>query len=163
MIVVTDTSVILNLCAIGQQDLLRRLFDRVLAPTAVVAEFQRLALVVARFQGLTFPAFIQRAAPASLPSTLADSAHLQAGEIAALSLAMEKQADAVLMDELAGRAAASSLGLRTIGLLGILLDAKNQNLVPALAPLIGQLESDAGVWISASLRGTVLQAAGEAP
>ena len=163
MIVVSDTSVILNLCVIGQQDLLRRLFDDILAPTAVVAEFQRLASVDTRFQGLSFPAFIQKAVPAALLPFLKDSGQLQTGEIAALSLAVEKQADAVLMDELAGRSAASSLGLRTIGLLGILLDAKRQSLVPALAPLISQLEREAGFWINAALRSTVLQAAGEAP
>lgn len=163
MIVVTDTSVILNLCAIGQEDLLRLLFDTVVAPTAVVVEFQRLASTTPRFRGLSFPTFIQKTAPASLLACLTDSGRLQAGEIAALSLAVEKKAEAVLMDELAGRAAASSLGLRTIGLLGILLNAKRQSLVPAIRPLITQLERDAGFWISASLRSTVLQAAGEAP
>lgn len=162
MIVVTDTSVILNLCVIGQQDLLRLLFDRVLAPSSVVAEFQRLAFADVRFQELSFPAFIQKVAPASLLTSLTASGQLQTGEIAALSLAVEKQADAVLMDELAGRAAAASLGLRTIGLVGILLDAKRQSLIPALAPLISQLEREARFWISHSLRSTVLQAAGEA-
>jgi len=163
VIVITDTSVILNLCAIGQEDLLRLLFDAVMAPTAVEAEFQRLAFTTPRFRGLTFPSFIQITAPDSLLSSLTDSSRLQAGEIAALSLAVERKAEAVLMDELAGRAAAAALGLRTIGLLGILLDAKRQSLVPALGPLITQLERDAGFWIRASLRTTVLQAADEAP
>lgn len=162
MIVVTDTSVILNLCAIGQENLLGLLFDTVIAPTAVAEEFQRLASTTPRFRGLGFPAFIQIMAPASLLVPLTDSRRLQAGEIAALSLAVEKKAEAVLMDELAGRAAASSLGLRTIGLLGVLLNAKRQSLVPALGPLISQLERDAGFWISSSLRRTVLQVAGEA-
>ena len=43
MIVVTDTSVILNLCLLRQENLLVSLFATVLAPTQVVAEFQRLA------------------------------------------------------------------------------------------------------------------------
>ena len=46
MTVVTDTSVVLNLCVIGQQELLRDLFGNILAPTVVVTEFQRLASVV---------------------------------------------------------------------------------------------------------------------
>jgi len=161
VIVVTDTSVILNLCLIGQQDLLRLMYGKVLAPTMVVVEFQRLAREDLRFQGLQFPDFIEKAAPLCLLPSLASSARLQAGEIAALSLAVERQADAVLMDELAGRAAAASLGLRATGLLGILRDAKERSLVPAVAPLLDRLEKEANFWISASLRNMVLKAVGE--
>jgi len=65
------------------------------------------------------------------------------------------------MDEQAGRAAAASLGLRTIGLLGILRDAKEQSLIPAVAPLLDRLEQEADFWISASLRSIVLKSVGE--
>lgn len=98
MTVVTDTSVNLNLCVIGQQDVLPQLYDSILAPQVVVREFERLASVNARFRGLTIPDFIDIAAPAQLLPALAASARLQAGEIAALSLAVEKRADVILMD-----------------------------------------------------------------
>lgn len=42
MIVVADTSVLLNLALIGEIELLRRLFGDVIAPQAVHAEFARL-------------------------------------------------------------------------------------------------------------------------
>ena len=87
---------------------------------------------------------------------------MQAGEIAALSLAVEVRADAVLMDETAGRHAAVSLGLRPVGLLGLLLEAKQRSLIPALAPLLDRLEKEAQFWISAPLRASVLTDAGEA-
>jgi uncharacterized protein len=160
--VVTDTSVVLNLCVIGQQEALPVLYGRILAPPVVAAEFQRLASADSRFRGLTFPSFIELAAPASLIPSLAASGRLQAGEVAALSLAVEMRADAVLMDELAGRHAAVSLGLRPVGLLGILLDAKQRWLIPAIAPLLDGLEKDAQFWISATLRASVLNDAGEA-
>lgn len=60
MIVVSDTSVILNLCFLGQEGLLSQLFGTVVAPPQVEAEFVRLASMDARFHGLVFPAFIQR-------------------------------------------------------------------------------------------------------
>ena len=159
--VVTDTSVVLNLCLIGQQELLRLLYGRILAPTMVVVEFQRLAVVDARFQGLTFPDFIEKVVPLQLLPALTASSRLDAGEVAALSLAVERKADAVLMDEQAGRAAAAALGLRTIGLLGVLRDAKEQSLIPAVAPLLDRLEKEADFWISSALRSMVLKAAGE--
>jgi predicted nucleic acid-binding protein len=127
----------------------------------VVVEFQRLALEDVRFRGLAFPEFIEKAAPERLLPSLVSSSRLQAGEIAALSLAVERKAEAVLMDELAGRAAAAALGLRTTGLLGILREAKERALIPAVAPLLDRLEKEAQFWISASLRRMVLKAAGE--
>ena len=59
MIVVSDTSVILNLCFLGQEALLPLLFGTVHAPPQVEAEFVRLATVDARFQRLVFPDYIQ--------------------------------------------------------------------------------------------------------
>ncbi len=161
MIVVTDTSVILNLCLLGQEGLLVPLFGTVLAPTQVVAEFQRLAAVDPRFQGLVFPSFIQKAAPAGMLTNLLNPSRLHGGEIAALSLAIERGADAVLMDERAGRAAAAALGLRTMGLLGILIDARQRSLIPALAPLLDRLQLEARFWIAPSLREKALLAVGE--
>jgi predicted nucleic acid-binding protein len=49
-----------------------------------------------------------------------------------------------------------------VGLLGILLDAKERRLIPALAPLLDRLENEAEFWISATLRASVLSDAGEA-
>lgn len=161
MIVVTDTSVILNLFLIGRENLLPGLFGTIVAPDAVVNEFERLASVDPRFQGLLFPAFIEKfTSPVILPSLLS-MRRLQMGEIAALSLAVHRNANAVLMDELAGRTAAASLGLKPIGLLGVLLEAKTRGLLPALRPPLDRLEDEAGFWISASLRNHILNEAGE--
>lgn len=161
MTVVTDTSVILNLCVVGQESLLCRLFDEILAPDAVVAEFTRLTRSDARFAGLVFPAFIERAAPSRILPELLVMRRLQTGEIAALSLAVERRAGAVLMDEIAGRKVARALGLKVVGLLGILQEAKERSLVSALLPIIDRLEADAGFWIGSSLRDSILKDAGE--
>lgn len=67
------------------------------------------------------------------------------------------------MDELAGRAAAIALGLRPVGLLGVLLEAKARALISALKPILERLEDEAEFWISTSLRDFILSAAGEAP
>lgn len=163
MIVVTDTSVILNLCLIGQEELLPVLFGTIVALNAVLFEFERLAKSDRRFQNLVFPSFIELSEPGDLLPSLAAAKRLQAGEIAALSLALQRKADALLMDELAGRAAAVALELKPIGLLGILLEAKERSLISALTPLLDRLEDEAELWISASLRNAILNAAGELP
>lgn len=53
------------------------------------------------------------------------------GEAEAIALAVEVEATRLLIDERLGRQAAKDLGLKIIGVLGILLLAKRQNLIKA--------------------------------
>ncbi len=57
----------------------------------------------------------------------------------ALALALEINADLLLIDERRGRTEASRLGIRITGLLGILVEAKQQALIPAVQPLMDDL------------------------
>ena len=161
MIVVTDTSVILNLCFLKQDALLKSLFGSILAPREVKYEFQRLAKADSRFKGLVFPDFIEIVDFERMVPALQNTQRLHAGECAAISLAVEQGADAVLMDERAGRDAATALKLTCIGLLGVLLQAKRMGLVARIGPLLLHLQDGAKFWISPGVRRKVLQLAGE--
>ena len=156
MIVVTDTSVVLNLCRVGLEYLLLDLFGKVISPPAVASEFQRLAVVDPRFAGLLWPPSIRVVAPLGTAPALRGNHKLHPGEIEALSLAAEQNIDLVLMDERAGRAAAARLGLESVGILGILIQAKKDGLLPEIGPVLDDLESKAGFWISPSLKIRVL-------
>jgi uncharacterized protein len=114
VIVVTDTSVVLNLCFLKQEALLPVLFGNVLAPPEVETEFRRLVAEDERFFGLDFPRYVRVVSPSGAVASLQGTNRLQSGEIAAISLALEQEADAVLMDEQAGRKAATALGLHAI-------------------------------------------------
>ena len=87
--------------------------------------------------------------------------HLDLGEAAAIALCFSQTADALLVDESLGRAVAARLGLRTIGILGILVEARSQNLIPKVVPVLDRLEQEAGFWIAPALRTCVLQLVGE--
>ena len=125
MIVVTDTSVVLNLCWLREERLLSAIYEQVLAPEAVRFEFERKAASDPRFSGLHFPSFILVVAPAFIPPVLAANPDLDPGETAALALALERGIADVLIDEIYGRAIAHSLGLRVSGLLGVLIEARH--------------------------------------
>jgi len=58
------------------------------------------------------------------------------------------------------RAHARGLGLRITGTLGVILRAKRDGCVPAVAPLLRQLQ-DEGFRIAPATRGEVLRLAGE--
>ena len=75
----------------------------------------------------------------------------------AIALAVEMQADQVLIDERRGRLIASRLNLRYTGILGVLVEAKNKGLIVEVKTLLNALINEAGFWISESLYKSVLQ------
>lgn len=162
MIVVADTSVILNLAVVGQGELLALLFREVLVPPSVVSEFSRLSASHGRFAGLSLPAWARVQKPAMIPPALAQHTELHAGETEALALALEIHAGGVLIDEAVGRAVAIELGLTPIGVLGILVRAKRHGQLSAVGPVVDALLERARFRAAPELVQEVLRLAGEA-
>jgi len=76
-------------------------------------------------------------------------------------LALETQAELLLMDERMGREVARHLGLTVTGLIGILVEAKHRRLIPAIKPWLDALRDQAGFRVRQTLYDQVLQDAGE--
>jgi len=74
---------------------------------------------------------------------------------------MEMGADALLMDEKAGRAEAKQRGLTVTGVLGVLVNATLDGIVPAVKPLLDRLQTETAFFVSAQLREEILRQAGE--
>jgi uncharacterized protein len=72
-------------------------------------------------------------------------------------LAVEIQADQVLIDERRGRLVATRLNLHYTGILGILVEAKSQGLIAEVKPLLDALVCEAGFWVAEPLYSSVLQ------
>ena len=155
MLVVSDTSPFSALLTIGQIDWLPELFEAVVIPEVVRDE---LSLAHA-----DLPNWLQvDLRTCSIPPEVA-AANLDPGEAAAIALALDIRADGVLIDERKGRQVAQSLGLRVTGLLGILILAKEEGLIPAVEPWVERLQDEAGCWFHANLIHEVLRAVGERP
>jgi uncharacterized protein len=159
-IVVSDTSPIRALVHLGHVAVLRDLFGNVLIPPAVVAELEqpRSRLTPIRLANIPF-LHIQSPGDCAVVESLLAS--LGPGESEAIALALEVRANAVLLDESAGRAAAIQRGLLPVGALGVLLRAKQRGLVGPLQPLLNRLESELNFYIAAPVRREVLRKAGE--
>lgn len=82
------------------------------------------------------------------------------GESEALALALEVHADLILIDDKAARRLASSLHLPVLGVLGLLLKAKDAALIPAVRPRLDALRK-LPFHISPWLHEAVLRDAGE--
>ncbi|MGH9607641.1 MAG: DUF3368 domain-containing protein [Terracidiphilus sp.] len=127
MIVVADTAPINYLVLIGEADVLRALYGRVLIPTSVQTELtHNLTPPAVRDWIRHAPVWLEVLAP--LPITDPALARLDAGERDAIVLAEEMGADLLLIDEMKGRNVAEDRGLAVTGTLGILRDAASLGL-----------------------------------
>ena len=161
MIVVSNTSPITNLAAVGQLAVLQQLYETVLIPEAVYAELTASdgahpgGAEVQTFQWIETKPVTDQTLVAALQM------ELDPGEAAAIALAVEVKADLLLLDERRGRAVAARLGLQFIGLLGVLIEAKQQGCITAVKSILDDLVTKAGFWVSQQLYARVLEAAGE--
>jgi predicted nucleic acid-binding protein len=89
-------------------------------------------------------------------------AFLDEGESEAIVLAKEIHAEFLLIDESEGRQIAQQEGLQVIGLIGVLMLAKNKGLVDKVKPILEELREKAKFRIAKSLEMKVLSALGEA-
>jgi predicted nucleic acid-binding protein len=153
MIVVSDTSVITSLLHIGRAGLLQELYHTVLIPTAVQMELLR------THQQL--PAFLE-ARPAGNRGLVARlEAELDLWEAEAIVLAKEANADLLLIDEKRGRQVALREGLRITGLIGLVIEAKQQEIITSVRELVAQLEVEAGFRLSDAVKSEAFRLAGE--
>jgi predicted nucleic acid-binding protein len=128
MIVIADTSPICYLILIEQITLLKRLFKQVTIPQAVFNELRASsAPAEVKNWSNTIPAWLQVQAAKSTSNPALQ--HLHPGEREAISLALQLNANLVILDEKAARQAAQALGFRITGLLGILDLAASRDLI----------------------------------
>jgi predicted nucleic acid-binding protein len=85
---------------------------------------------------------------------------LDAGESAVLAVALDQPGSMVILDDLPARRCARVLNIPTQGTLGLVLVAKQQRLIPAVRPVLGELR-EVGMYMSDQLENQILEAAGE--
>lgn len=157
MIIISDTSPISNLLLIGQLPLLQTLYGQLIIPESVFQEVKALenfGIDTAPIQATDW-INIQSARDRALVKTL--ETDLDQGEAEAIALAIELNADRLLIDERIGRRIAQDYGLKITGLLGILVSAKQENLITELKPIVDQLIRQARFRIHPDLYRQVLQ------
>jgi uncharacterized protein len=159
-IVISDTTAIIHLSRIRALHLLKELYGEIIIPEAVHGELlghgraQPGALDVLnaswiRVEAVRNPAVVRKL-----------RAGLDLGESEAIALAIEKNADVLIIDEVAGRRVATQLGQRIIGMVGILLRAKRDHLIPEIRSYLDALDRT-GFRLGKELRDLALRQAGE--
>lgn len=160
-IVISNSSPLINLAIIGRLYLLKIIWGKIYVPEAVwkevvidgedkeeVVEIKKSDWII-----------VEKVKNRNLIPLLLQN--LDKGEAEAIALAVEKQADIILLDETDAREAADIYKLEKTGVLGILLLAKLKGEIPNLKPEIEKLKIKANFRLKESLVQRVLKEAGE--
>ena len=163
MIIISDTSPLSNLAIVGYLSLLQQIYNKVIIPQGVAEELRNASDEENLIAGVLSLDWIEVVSAKNLEliSVLRNNHNLDRGEAEAIALALELNADELLIDELLGRREATRLGLPITGVLGILLVAKRRGLISAVQPVMDALMNQVGFRVSSQLYAEVLKAAGE--
>jgi len=148
---VANSSPLIVFHRIGRLTLLRDLVGRLHIPAMVRHEV---------FGTDPLPEWVEERALTQPLASQIIAARIGPGEREAIALALEVKATWLIMDDLAGRRLAHSLGITVIGSVGLLLRAKAQGLIPAVRPLMAAMQRE-DFRISERVFAAILAAAGE--
>ncbi len=151
MPVVSSSSPLIALEQIGQLELLHSLFAEILIPDRVAAE------TVASVQPRSW---IRQQSLLSPVLQVAQRPTLGPGEREAICLALEVRARAILLDDDPARKLAVQPGLPVIGTAGVLVLAKERQLIPAVRPCLDALIENR-FFLSRALYDLILHRVGE--
>lgn len=163
MLVVSNTSPIMNLAAVDLLDILRRQFGEVIVPEAVIEELRLDSgypgtdkIRIAISEG-----WLRQEVVENKQVALALRRELDNGEAEAIALALQLRAETILMDEREGRSVAKSMGLSPIGIIGILTRAKQDGDIVSVKEALNKLRNEAGFYITDALMKDILSELGE--
>ena len=149
IIIIADTSCLIGLKNIGQLNLLRSVFGKIVITPEVSVEYEE-----------AIPEWFQIQAVADAKKQEILELELDKGEASSIALALEMHLAMLIIDEKKGRTIAKGLGIPILGTLGILLKAKEMGLLPLIRTEIEKLENK-GFRISDMLKKKILERANE--
>ncbi len=161
MKVVSNTSPLTNLAAIGQFDLLRKLYCEINIPDGVWDELNAFGKPWPGSREVAEADWIHRHTVKNQLWVSTLRSDLDRGESESIVLASELEADMILLDEKEGRSAALRIKLKPLGVIGILLEAKQKCLIDIIRPHLDSLRQIAGFRISDPLYFHALSLANE--
>jgi predicted nucleic acid-binding protein len=161
MIVVSNTSPLTNLAAIGLFDLLQYLYAEIHIADGVWNELNAQGKRWPGADNVATATWVRRHSVRNIALVKALQRDLDQGEAESIVLALELNATLLLLDEKEGRHIAERLGLRVLGVVGVLLEAKTKGAINHIRPYLDALRQTAGFLLSDSVYELALALANE--
>lgn len=158
-LVISNTSPLFYLHRLRHLDVLQKLYERLVVPEAVRDE-----LHVGRVRGEDTPELAEyewiEVRAVRVPEIIGLITDLGPGEAQVLALALEEPGSLVILDDGFARAVAVARDMRLTGTAGVLIKAKEEGYIAAVAPLLDRLRR-LGFRLSEATRAAILTLAQE--
>ncbi|PZU97490.1 MAG: DUF3368 domain-containing protein [Leptolyngbya sp.] len=157
MTLVSDTSSLGSLALIDYLWLLEAIYGTVVVSEVVARELA--TAQNARIQAVLSVDWVQVQVPGegAIATIQKQGQQFNLGDTHTLALALQLNADELLINERRGRQVAQDLGLSVIGIVGIILIAKQRALIPSVRRVMDTLVELAGFRISHQLYQKILK------
>ncbi len=156
--VISNTSPLIGLSGINLLSLYRDIYTEVWIPKEVENEFLAINTDLHR-SILTNSPWI-KTVDLENPNISLEYSRLDAGEAEVIALAKEHDARLVIIDDQLARQVALNIGLQVKGIVGVLLEAKEVELIDTVKPLLFALQEN-GIYLGNALIKHALRVAGE--
>jgi hypothetical protein len=158
-IIVSNTTPIITLLALEKLELLKEIYGKIYVPKGVYEEIEN-GIEKEFYVDLKIHDWIEIREVNNKLALQQLENHLDKGEAQALILYDELKADLLIIDEKLGRLYAKRQNCNYIGSFGVLLRAKELELIGEIKPLLLQIKQN-GIFINDQLFVAILELAGE--
>lgn len=160
MVVISDSSPLISLLSVEKLDILGKLFETVMIPEVVYNEVFNKKVSNLDLKKTKFLQ-IEKVTDRKMVKLL--KMQLGYGESEVIALALEKGIDRVIIDDKQARKVADKLGLKVIGTLGILILAKEKQVIKEVRPLVLSMMEKINFRIDRALLNKILGILNEKP
>ena len=159
--IISNATPLINFSMIGELGILKQLFNTIVVPEAVWHEIVIKGEAYPSAGAIRQSDFLsrQRISNTMLFHTL--SMNLSAGETETIVLAIERNAQLVLLDELEARSVAKHFRLKFMGSIGCLIEAKQRGIIPQIRSYLDRMKSSAKFWVDDRLYERIMKDQGE--
>lgn len=158
--VVSNSSPLIHLARIGRLELLRDFFKNVLIPEEVYKECVIDGKDREDANKIRDASWILVSRIENIALKKALNTFLDKGESEAIALALQEEADLILLDDYEAREFARIYNLKITGTIGVLIKAKDKGIISNLGDELEDLK-DTGFWINEDLYSIILKDARE--
>ncbi len=157
MLVIADSSALIALSIAHSLEILVKLYKKIIVPVAVYTEVSQFE----KEQSLTLSKFLKnKVVTTDLSQFILNVGGLGQGELEAMALYKNQNADLLLIDDRRARLIAEHNDINCTGSLGVLLHAKDKGIINKIKPAVTRLKRSE-IYYSSELLQTVLKLANE--
>ena len=138
-LIISDTSCFITLSNIGELNLLRLLYSKIVTTPEIVQEF-----------GESLPDWVEVIPVSDKAKQKLLEIQVDRGEASAIALALESENPILIIDDYKARKLANSLKINHTGTIGVIIAAKQKGIISSIKPLLNKIK-ETNFRISADL------------